>query len=58
MNHQSELPPPQPPDPPGTRPAVNWPLVTAQVMCIQRKLAGERAARTEKEAQGKSTTAS
>ena len=53
MNHQSELPPPQPRDPPSARPAVNRSLVTAQVMCIQRKLAGERAARTEKEAQGK-----
>jgi hypothetical protein len=54
MNHQSKLPPPQPRDPPCARPAVNWPLVTAQVMCIQRKLAGERAARAaEKEAQSK-----
>ena len=47
MEHQSELPPPQPPDPPGTRPPTNWPLVVSTVEAIQRKLAEERAAKAK-----------
>ena len=54
MNHQSELPPPQPPDPPGTRPETNWPQIVEKVRWIQQKLAEERAAKdTVKEAQVK-----
>ena len=56
MNHQSELPPPQPPDPSGTRPEMNWQQVVEKVQWIQQKLAGERAAKKmakEKEAQDK-----
>ena len=47
MEHQSELPPPQPPDPPGTRPPTNWPLVVSTVEAIQRKLAEERASKVK-----------
>jgi hypothetical protein len=56
MEHQSEIPPPQPPDPLGTHPATNWQQVVEKVQWIQQKLAGERAAKNtvkEKEAQSK-----
>jgi hypothetical protein len=39
------LPPPQPSDPPGTRPATNWPRVVEMVLAVQGKLAEERAGR-------------
>jgi hypothetical protein len=38
----SSLPPPQPPDRPGIRPATNWQKVADMVRLIQKKLAGER----------------
>lgn len=40
-----DLPPPQPPDRPGIRPAANWQKVADMVRLIQKKLAGERAAK-------------
>ena len=42
------LPPPQPRDPPGIRPATDWPGVVEKVQMIQRKLAEERAAKVKK----------
>jgi hypothetical protein len=42
---ESILPPPQPPDRPGTRPALNLPRMAKQVRWIQEKLARERAER-------------
>lgn len=41
-----DLPPPQPPDRPGIRPATNWQKVADMVRLIQKKLAEERVTRT------------
>lgn len=50
MNDQNDsvLAPPQPADPPGARPPVNWPDVVGKVQAIQKNLADERAERAEK----------
>jgi len=37
------MPPPEPPDQNGTRPATNWPLVVWMVRTIQTRLAERRA---------------
>ena len=45
---QSVLLPLEPRDPPGIRPATDWPGVVEKVQAIQRKLAEERAAKVNK----------
>ena len=43
--NDSVLAPPQPADPPGTRPLTDWRGVVGKVQAVQKKLAEERAAK-------------
>jgi hypothetical protein len=47
-DHGSDLPPPQPRDPPGTRPALDLGVVARQIWAIQGWLAREREAKETK----------
>lgn len=49
IRDQSVLPPPQPPDPPDTRPPLDLPHVVRQIQGIQQFLAQETAKKKEAE---------